>query len=132
MNTQQRISVLWLIMLAGLVVHTLLSLLPVFFAQSVAVPNAQESDLAAATWMTLAMMLVPLVLAMLLVILNGNTLRWPNLVFAAVFLLLNLTHPLETLEAEIVPWHQLVLMSFMIVLSAVLLAQSWRWIKQGK
>lgn len=132
MNIQQRIGVLWLIMLAGFVVHTLLGLLPVFFGQSVAMPNAQEGDLVVATWMTLATTLLPLLLAMLLVAWQGNALRWPNLIVAVLFLLLNLVHPLETLEAEVTPWHQLLLMAFMIVLGIVLVVQSWRWVKQGE
>lgn len=129
MNIKQNLAILWLIMISGVVAHTLLGMLPLFFGQSIAAEGAGEADVSAALWITLAMFLLPLIIAMLLVTLKGNGLRWPNLVIAALFLLLNLTHPLELIGSDSIPWHQLVLMLFMIVLNALLVKQSWHWLK---
>lgn len=129
MNIKQNLAILWLIMISGVVAHTLLGMLPLFFGQSIAAEGAGEADVSAALWITLAMFLLPLIIAMLLVTLKDNGLRWPNLVIAALFLLLNLTHPLELIGSDSIPWHQLVLMLFMIVLNALLVKQSWHWLK---
>lgn len=127
---EQRISTLWLVVLFGLVTHTLVEFLPLFFKDSIAADGVDIAQLGTANWMVTVMMTLPLLLVTLINLTNAKWLRYLCLVIAGLFLLLNASHPMELFEAEEIAYHQLLIMLITLFANIVLALFCWKWTKE--
>lgn len=127
---QQRIINLWLAVLLGLITHTIVELLPLFFKDSIVAEGADIAHLNSANWMVTAMMVLPLFLITLINLTDRKWLRYLCLVIAGLFLLLNASHPMELFEAETIAYHQLVIMLCTLFANIALVLACWKWTKE--
>lgn len=127
---EQRISTLWLVVLFGLVTHTLVEFLPLFFKDTIVADGADIAQLGTANWMVTVMMTLPLLLVTLINLTNAKWLRYLCLVIAGLFLLLNASHPMELFEAEKIAYHQLLIMLITLFANIVLVLFCWKWTKE--
>lgn len=127
---EQRISTLWLVVLFGLVTHTLVEFLPLFFKDTIVADGVDIAQLSTANWMVTVMMTLPLLLVTLINLTNAKWLRYLCLVIAGLFLLLNASHPMELFEAEKIAYHQLLIMLITLFANIVLVLSCWKWTKQ--
>ena len=125
-----QISVLWLIFLLGMAMHMLLAMMPLFAGQSVATDEMPVEKLLAMTWMTTFIVVIPMVLASLVLILDSKAFKWVNLVFAAVYFLLNAYHWIAHLAMAGEAPFQVLLLLVILGISVILAAVSWRWLKE--
>lgn len=132
MQINVKISHLWFVIIFGSIVHTMLSMMPLFFGQSIGSEGASEGDIAGALLFVLTMFLIPLMLVVLIQIIEAAWLCYANLTFAILFLFLNVMHPMELFEAETFDWVQFILMVFIALSNLVLCHQAWQWVKENK
>lgn len=122
-----KITHFWFVLLFGYVLHTILMMIPVFYGQSLAAEGADPEGINTAKWFNLIVYLVPMVLILMIQASSLRILRYINLLFVALFFLLNTLHPMELLGASETDWTQLILMIFIIIFNAFLIYYSWRW-----
>lgn len=129
MQLQQKISNLWFVILFGLTVHTLLSLMPLFFVPAIGPEDGTLEGVESAKWFTLILNVIPLLLVVLIQLLSAKWLKLTNFVVSALLLVMNGLHPMELFGGESVDWSQFVLMLFIFLTNLALAAQSWKWFK---
>lgn len=129
MHIQNKMTNLWLLFILGGLIHTMMELLPLFFVSSIVVDGGSSEHIMPAVWFTLIMYMIPMLLILAIQFIEATWLRVINLVAAVIALLLNISHPAELFEAPEINIPQLILMSFLIVLSVLLTSQSWKWFK---
>jgi|ACQI01.1.fsa_nt_gi uncharacterized membrane protein len=130
MSLTQKLINLWLVIVAGFIIHNMLNILPLFFDQSIAAEGADAAQIAGATWMMLVFFTLPLLMVLLIQMCNPNRIKYVNMVVAGLFLLLNVTHPMELIGQEPFAWHQLILMVFIAIVNIALAYLSWKWLRE--
>lgn len=125
----QRICDLWLAVVLGFMTHTLLEFLPLFFGQSIAAESADISALPTTNWMMVAILTLPLLLVVLINLSEAVWLRYLNIAVAALFLVLNISHPMELFGQDVFAYHQLAVMLLIIVANLALVYVAWLWVK---
>ena len=128
-NYESKISNLWMLIFMGLLLHSFMYLLPLFYGESVVVSNPRENGLTALTWMILVCNLLPMLMIFLLQLSQHPTMRWLNFSVSIPFLILNLGHPFENITISPVPWDQVILQLFIAMTSIALTLFSYRWAK---
>ena len=129
MKNQAKIIVLWGIILIGLIIHALIEMMPLFFGQSIAMPDATGTMPDQMAWMMLLFFLLPMVCIVGVLFCSSNWIKITNLLLAALFMLLNLVHFIsDGLIAGSAL--QSVLLIFVLFSSVLLFIASLRWKKE--
>ena len=126
---ESKISNLWMLIFMGLLLHSFMYLLPLFYGESVMVSNSKENGLTYLTWMILVCHLLPMLMIFLLQISQGYYMLWFNFFVSISFLLLNLGHPFENVSMTAVPWDQVILQLFIAAVSIALSVFSYQCAK---
>ncbi|MBV1915503.1 MAG: hypothetical protein KUG72_08955 [Pseudomonadales bacterium] len=129
-NYESKITNLWMLIFMGLLLHSFMYLLPLFYGESVAISNPRENGLTSLTWMILICNLLPMLMIFLLQLSEKTYMRWFNFYFSLPFLLLNLGHPFENMNIDPVPWDQVILQLFLAMTSIALTIFSYQWAKE--
>lgn len=120
-----RIALMWAAIMAGLAMHTLADLLPLFWNEPVAVDLSGEAPVCMLVAMTVLSYTLPVVGLLCAMYVRGRCGAVINLILAVLMLLFNLFHLSEVfyLFAPV----QLFILPMILLVSVLLLVDSLKW-----
>ncbi|PIE53182.1 hypothetical protein CSA37_02730 [Candidatus Fermentibacteria bacterium] len=124
MKNEIKVAVLWSIILAGLIVHGLIELIPLFYGTSVVMAGADGTMPSGDMWMMLVFYLVPMVFMAFTVLFTCKYLRLLNLLFAGLYTIANAFHFFEHMGMGF--GVQVILLGFVFLVSIALTHSSFR------
>lgn len=132
MNNRIKVIMLWGVFLFGMISHTLLAVMPVFWGQSVAMTQEQiaANPMAPMMWMMLFFFLFPMIMIVLTLSIEVKWCRITNLVLSLLFTLMNIWHLIGHLGESPVDSCQIVLLTFVLISGILLNIFSFRWMKK--
>jgi hypothetical protein len=133
MNNQTKIALYWLLMGICFLAHNTYALSGLFFGKNVAMPDATGEIPLYMHVFTSVINTGTLVMAFLAISVDGKKFQWFSLIWAALFLLLNIFHLAgDGFAADDFDLSQVVLLSFVLVINATLVITLWKTVRQGK
>ncbi len=126
---QTKISILWLIILIGLVFHTILHLIPVFYGVDIVKPNSQGVIPLGISLTMGFTFLIPVAIICLCVFFTSKWARVINFIVSLIVALINIAHLSEFFLAKSVDIAQVFVLPALFVISLFLCVISYKWIK---
>lgn len=126
MNNTFKIIFLWALLLFGLVFHSLLATMPIFFGVNISIPDATGNMPAWMNWMALVIYLIPMLAITQVLYTFAKWQKYSNLLLAVLFAVMNVMHLSEEFGGSGV---QIVLLTFNVMLSMLLAMASYSWLK---
>lgn len=130
MTNRLKVIVLWTIFLFGMVFHSLLALMPLFFGASVAMPDVTGTVPASMMWMALAFYLLPMIFIAATLFLKSSWYKITNFVLSVLFLLMNIFHLFEHFSQTTIDFVQITLLTFVLLASILLNIAAFKWMKE--
>ena len=132
MSNRRNVVALWVVFLFGMVFHSLLAVMPVFWGQSIAMSQEQiaANPIDSSMWMMLLFFLLPMVVITVTVFIETKWYRVTNFVFTVLLTLMNVFHLVEHLGENPVDSRQIVLLTFVFIAGILLNFVSYRWMKE--
>jgi hypothetical protein len=121
-----RISLVWIIILSGLILHTLLHVVPVFYGIEIARPDATGHMPSSMVWILGLSFLVPVCGIIAVNYLNNKSGRIINAVLATLALLVNTSHLSEFFISDELDPTQLFVIPVLFLVSILLVLDSWK------
>jgi hypothetical protein len=130
-NPQQKIIILWIVFLLGLLFHTQLGLMPLFHGISVAELQAQSlAQITPVLWLMLAFFVLPLLAIVATLFVGSKPYRKFHFGLTLVFTILNFAHLIADLMVQPIAWYQITLMMFLLAIGLLLNIVSFQWIQE--
>lgn len=123
-----RISILWVMVMCGLAIHSLADLLPLFWNETVAVSDSGTAPAGLLTFMMTVTFLIPVCGILCAMYGNKRSLGIANAILATLMFLFNLFHISELFTGFCVV--QLPLLPVILAVSGILCAQSWKFMRK--
>jgi hypothetical protein len=130
MDTRIKTAFYWLLLGICFLAHNLFALSGLFFGKSVTMPEATGEIPLFMYLFTVVINVGTLVMALLAINLSGKGFRWFSLVWASLFLLLNIGHLCEALFIEAFDLSQAVLLTFVLAVNVPLIWTLWKSVKK--
>ena len=130
MDHREKIIVLWVVFLLGLLFHTQLGLMPLFHGLSVAESQAHSIyDVAWIMWLMLAFFSVPMLAIIATAFTYTKRYRVTHFGLTVVYSVLNLMHIIADLSVQPVFWYQITLMAFLLFIGLLLNVVAFQWMQ---
>lgn len=130
MEHREKIIILWVVFLLGLLFHTQLGLMPLFHGLSVAESQAHSIyDIAWVIWLMLGFFTLPMLAIIATAFTDAKPYRVSHFGFTIVFSVLNLMHLIADLSVQPVFWYQIALITFLLLLGLLLNIVSFQWMQ---
>ena len=129
MRNQTKIIVLWSLFLLGMAFHSILAIMPLFFGESITIADSTGVMPISIGWTVLIFYLIPMICITALLYCKKKWHRVVNLLMAVFFAIASLFHLYKELESNIT---QLILLSFILVITLLLTFSSFKWFKESK
>lgn len=110
------LSVLWLVLLLGVLAHSVLGIVPLLYGQ---IPSSPQEPLQQLLWQLTLVFSSYLALAVLVLLVEAKWSRWLNLAASGFFLLSNTLHAGAHFFLSPIEWHQVFLLALVAMLNAV-------------
>ncbi len=130
MTNRLKIIVLWVLFLFGMVFHSLLAVMPLFFDASIAMPDTTGAVPASMMWMALAFYLLPMIFIATTLFVKSSWYKITNFVFSGLFSLMNVFHLFKHFSQAPVDFVQVTLLTFVLLTSILLNVAAFRWMKE--
>ncbi|MCK4226456.1 hypothetical protein KAX29_06160 [candidate division WOR-3 bacterium] len=132
MSNRAKIVTLWIVFLFGMVFHSLLAMMPIFWGESVAMSPEliAKNPIAPMMWMSLFFYLIPMIVIAMVLFIEAKWNKVTNFVFTLVFTLMNIFHIAEHLGTSPVDSCQILLLTFVLISGILLNIVSYRWMKE--
>jgi len=132
MNNRTKVMMLWAIFLFGMIFHTLLAVMPVFWGQSVAMTQEQiaANPMDPMMWMMLFFFLFPMIMIVLTLSIEAKWFRITNFILSLLFTLMNIWHLIGHLGESPADPCQIVLLTFVLISGILLNIFSFQWMKK--
>lgn len=130
LENRMKVILLWIVLLFGMMAHSQLAVMPVFFGVDVAIPGAAGSMPVSMGWMCLFFYLVPLLLVVGVMSSGAKWFRITNLMFGGLIALLNASHLCEHAAEVPVDRVQVVLLGWVLIFSIIQCGVSFQWAKE--
>ena len=132
MSNRIKIVLLWVVFFLGMTMHTFLTIMPVFWGQSITMSPEQivAYPITPMMWMMFFFFLLPIIVIVLTLLTETKWYRITNFVFSLVFTLLNILHLAGHLGKIPVDPRLLILLTFVLISGVILNVVSFRWIKE--
>lgn len=124
---QTKISILWLIILIGLVFHTILHLIPVFYGVDIVKPNPPGAVPLAMSLTMGFTFLIPVAMICLCLFFTSKWARVINFIVSLVVALINTAHLSELFLAKSVDIAQVFVLPALFVVGLLLCIKSYKW-----
>ena len=132
MDTKIKTAFYWLLLGICFLTHTLLHMYELFYGIDIRMPDATgEVPLAVQTFNTV-IFTVTFLIALLSINLSGKRFRWFSLVWATLFLLLNIFHLGATAFVEAFDLSQVCLLTFVLAVNVLLIVELLKSLRQIK
>lgn len=132
MENKNKILVLWTVFLLGMIVHSLLAIMPVFWGQSIAMPEEMTARHAfeSSMWMTLAFFLLPMIIIAATTFIESGWYKITNFILSILITLMNIFHVIGHLGESPVDIRQIVLLTFVLIFGILLNMVSFKWMRE--
>ncbi len=132
MSNRTKIVMLWTAFLFGMIFHSLLAMMPLFWGQSVAMTQEQIAahPITPMMWVVLFFYLVPMIFIVITSLTEAKWNRIANFVFSILFTLMNIWHLIGHAGESPVDGRQILLLTFVLISGIILNIVSYRWIKE--
>lgn len=127
MSNPFKIIILWSLILLGFIFHSLLATMPLFFGESITTPDATGTMPEWMNWMALAIYMIPMLMITVTLYTAAKWHTVTNLILAVLFVGINAMHLFEEFGNSGI---QTVLLSFILILSLLLILSSYRWFRE--
>lgn len=122
-----RVTILWVMVMCGLTVHSLADLMPLFWSEPVAISDSGAAPSGLLAFMMTVTYLIPVCGILCTLYGNKRFCGITNVVLAAIVFLFNLFHMGELfMDFSIV---QLPLLPVILIVSGILCTESWKLMK---
>lgn len=122
-----RVTILWVVVMCGLTVHSLADLMPLFWSEPVAISDSGAAPSGLLAFMMTVTYLIPVCGILCTLYENKRFCGITNVVLAAIVFLFNLFHMSELfMDFSIV---QLPLLPVILIVSGILCTESWKLMK---
>jgi hypothetical protein len=130
-SNYEKIIVLWMFFLLGLLFHTQLGLMPLFHGLGVADSQAKTmAEIAPIMWLMLGFFVLPMAAIVETLLFDSRRYRRFHFGFSIIYSILNFAHLVSDLVVQPIIWYQIVLVSILFVLGLLINRISWEWIQQ--
>lgn len=127
---QEKIIILWIVFLLGLLFHTQLGLMPLFHDLSiVSAPVKDLSEIASVLWLMLAFFVIPMAAIVGTLLMNSHTYRKLHFGLTILYTMLNISHLVADLFVVPIAWYQIALMVILVLLGLLINLVSFQWIR---
>jgi len=109
-DSRTTIIVLWVVFLLGLIFHSQLALIPLFYGQGVAMPGSHGVAPLSHLWLMLGFYLIPMLLIITTVLEDSLLYRNIHFIVTIGYSILNFLHIAFDLAVSPVEWYQILLM----------------------
>lgn len=130
LENRMKVILLWIVFLFGIMAHSQLAAMPIFFGVDVSMPGAAGRMPVSTGWTCLFFYLVPMLLAVGVMSSGAKWFRIANLAFGGLVALLNASHLCEHLSESPVDTVQVVLLGWVLVFSICQCIVSFKWAKE--
>lgn len=132
MNTREKIVILWVVFLFGMIFHGNLALMPLFWGESVAMSEEliAKNPFESSMWMVLLFWLLPIIIIAVTLFIEAKWYRITNFILTLLFTLMNIWHLMGHLGETPVDQRQIVLLTFVLLSGVMLNIVSFKWIKE--
>lgn len=132
MTNKLKITVLWSVFFFGMVSHTLLAMMPIFWGQSIAMSDEliEKNPLNSSLWMTLFFYLIPMIIIVVTIFNEKNWYKITNFVLSILVTIINIWHLIGHAGESTVDSRQIVLLTFVLFFGILLNIVSFKWIKE--
>ena len=134
MNNRVKVAILWGVFLFGMIFHTLLAIMPVFWGQSVAMTQEQivANPMVLMMWMVLFFYMLPMIAIVLSLLIEAKWYRTINFVLSLLFTFMNVFHIVEHASEAAVDMRQVVLLIVVLISGVFLNIASFKWTREQK
>lgn len=130
MDHREKIIILWVVFLLGLLFHTQLGLMPLFHGLSIVESQAHSIfDVAWIIWLMLAFFLLPMLAIIATAFTDTKRYRVIHFGLTVVYSILNLLHIIADLSIQPVFWYQIILIAFLLFIGLLLNVVSFQWMQ---
>lgn len=131
MTNRLKVTVLWIIFLFGMILHSLLGIFPLFWGESISMSQEQiaKNPMESSLGMMLFFFLIPMIIIMLTSFIETKLYRITNFVFTLLFTMMNIWHLIGHLGETPVDPCQIVLLTFVLLSGVMLNIVSFKWLK---
>ncbi len=126
----QRMTVMWLIILAGLMYHIVLHLTPVFYGINITKPDAVGITPVSMVFTYGLSFCIPVLAVVNVQFLERNIARWGNVALSALALLVNTGHLTEIVTTGARQKEQLFVLIPLFLAAVLLFVDAIRWFKK--
>ncbi len=131
MNTRNKIIIVWIVFLLGLLFHTDLGLMPLFHNLSVVSSPARNMDeIAPIMWLMLVFFVPPMAAIIATVFINSRGYRKLHFALSLVYTMLNFSHLIADLMIKPIVWYQITLMVILLTIGLLINVVSFQWMKE--
>ncbi|PXY44830.1 hypothetical protein [Flavobacterium hydrophilum] len=130
MNTITKISFCWLLIVVALAYHVQYEMSGLFFGKDIKSPEATGEIPYGLHYFNIAVTIIPLFFALLTAFVNDKSFVVASLVYAILFLLLNVFHVITTAMEDISNLTQMTLLTFVTVANVLLVLSINKWRKE--
>jgi hypothetical protein len=131
MNTRNKIIILWIVFLLGLLFHTDLGLMPLFHNLSVvSSPATNMDEISLIMWLMLGFFIPPMAAIIATAFINSKSYRKLHFALSLVYTMLNFSHLIADLMVKPIVWYQITLMVILLIIGLLINIVSFQWIKE--
>lgn len=129
MERQTKITILWIVVMCGLAIHTLADLMPLFWSENIVISQDGEAPMGMLVFMMVITYLIPVVGILCTMFWNGRHGNMVNAILATIMALFNSAHCFELVDFNPV---QLPLLPVAMIVSWILCVLCWKQVKSHR
>lgn len=126
MERQTKITILWIVVMCGLAIHTLADLMPLFWSENIAISQDGQAPTGMLVFMMVLTYLIPVSGILCTMFWNGRHGNMGNAILATIMALFNSAHFFEMVDFNPV---QLPLLPVAMIVSWILCVLCWKQVK---
>ena len=129
MEKQTKITILWIVVMCGLAIHSLADLMPLFWSENIAISQDGQAPTGMLVFMTVITYLIPVSGILCTMFWSGRHGNMVNAILATIVALFNSAHCLEMVDFNPV---QLPLLPVAMIVSWILCVLCWNKVKSHR
>jgi len=132
MENKNKIILLWTVFLLGMIFHSLLAIMPVFWGQNIAMSEEMiaKNPIDSSMRMMLCFFLLPMVIIVQTLFFENKWYKITNFIFTLLFTLMNVWHLIGHFTESPIDPYQIALLTFVLTSGIILNIVSYKWIKE--
>ncbi|PSB01984.1 hypothetical protein [Merismopedia glauca] len=131
LNNQGKIIVLWSVFLFGILFHTQLGLMPLFYGESVAMSGTKGVANVFDLWLMLGFFALPMIAIVGTAFINSKRYKVIHFGLTLFYLVMNFLHVIFDLLVKPIAWYQITLMVIVLIVGILLNLLAFQWMREN-